>query len=193
MGKYHLRITGDIGCEVWQDIPGYEGIYQASTYGRIKSLERVGYFGNGLGQHRLNSVILKQMTTKCGYLRVSLPLEKKRLVHSLVSTTFLPKWNAEYTQINHIDQNKENNRVENLEWCTAKYNMNYGKWKNLRAEINKATKSKSVNQYLLNNDFVASYPSIRDAERATGISASKISYCCNGKFKQTHGYVWKFA
>ena len=178
MGKFHLRITGDIGFEFWQDIPEYEGLYQGSTYGRIKN--------------KKTGRILKQIKTKDGYLCVHFPSDKKILVHRIIASTFIPKWSPEYTQVNHKSEVKTENQVWNLEWCSRIYNMNYGKWETLRSEINKRSKSKPVSQYSLNNEFIATYPSVKEAERQTSINASKISYCCNGKYKQTHNYIWKY-
>ena len=111
--------------EEWRDIKGYEGLYQVSNLGRVKSLIR----GTG-NQFRFSKVevILKPHLTKKGYFRLSLSKNNKRKsfqVHRLVAEAFIPNPNN-YPQVNHKDENKTNNCVDNLEWCTNKYNCNYG-------------------------------------------------------------------
>lgn len=104
MSKFKLRITGDLGFEVWQDIPGYEGRYQASTYGNIFGI-------------KMQKSLAKIKNTD-GYLGVNLCKGGKAQyfgIHRLIALTFLPKWKPEHIQVNHVDENKKNNRVENLE------------------------------------------------------------------------------
>ena len=146
---YKLCITGDLGFEVWKDIPGYEGLYQASTYGRIRSLFRYRKILKICNRHR-------------GYGTVTLCDGKKRIsaaVHREVAKTFLPKFNLEYTQINHKDENPSNNRIENLEWCDSKYNINYGTGIQRSAE----QKYKPISQFSLNGNFLATYQSSKEA------------------------------
>ena len=110
--------------EVWKDIDGYEGSYQVSTLGRIHSLDRVDSAGN----RRLGK-IMKPTVKKYGYYSISLTMgDKKReyLVHRLVAKAFIENKDG-YPIINHKDENPSNNCVDNLEWCTYKYNSNYGK------------------------------------------------------------------
>lgn len=117
---FRLRITGDIGFEYWADIPGYEGYYQSSTYGRVLSL-KYNHADN-------NPKILKQSTIR-GYLAVNLYKDGKMKtfkVHRLIALTFLPKFNTDFNEINHKSEVKTENQVWNLEWCDCKYNVNYG-------------------------------------------------------------------
>lgn len=109
--------------EEWRDIEGYEGLYQVSNFGRVRSFDRIDRLG------RLKpGGILKPGTTNGGYLRVVLCKEgkvKTFLIHRLVGQTFIP--NPEGLPIiNHRDENPKNNQADNLEWCTQKYNCNYG-------------------------------------------------------------------
>ena len=104
--------------EIWKDIEGYENLYQVSNLGRVKSLNY-----NHTGKEK----IMKAKKDK-GYLRVQLYKDGKPKfysVHRLVATSFLPNPNN-LSQVNHIDEDKSNNIVDNLEWCSAKYNSNYG-------------------------------------------------------------------
>lgn len=202
---YKLCITGDLGFEFWQDIPGFERVYQASTYGRIRSKER---FRKG----KSNSIVyvpMKILNTQIknnGYVHCCLSLGKHGeyktySVHQIVAKTFLPKWRNEYNQINHKDENKTNNRVENLEWCDCKYNNNYG----MRIEKMKSSYSKSliqgkiklnnkpVLQYSLNNIFIAKFSSATEVQKKLGYHSTDICSCCKGKNKTAYGYIWRYA
>lgn len=105
--------------EEWRDIEGYEGIYQVSSQGNVKSLDRTLINSVGV-ENNVKGKEIYQTLVGAGYLQVKLYKENKRLnkyVHQLVATAFIPNPNN-YSEINHIDYNKENNCVENLEWCT---------------------------------------------------------------------------
>ena len=109
--------------EQWRPIEEYEGLYEVSNMGRVKSLERIDK-----NNHLVKGKILKPVMMKNGYLRVDLSKEGKHKmfsVHRLVGMTFIPNPEG-LPQINHIDEDKTNNRVDNLEWCDCKYNINYG-------------------------------------------------------------------
>lgn len=108
--------------EVWKNINGYEGLYQISNNGRVKSLPKLA------GKSWRKEKILKTYLDKDGYVKVILCKENKTKflsVHRLIAEAFIPNPN-EFPQINHKDENKQNNSLENLEWCTCKYNINYG-------------------------------------------------------------------
>lgn len=118
--------------EVWKDIEGYEELYQVSNLGNVKSL----FF-----RRSKNPKLLKP-NMYCGYLYVNLCKEGKRLlssIHRLVAKAFIPNPNN-YPVINHKDENKQNNKVDNLEWCTIKYNNNYGTVKERLSKANKGRK-----------------------------------------------------
>lgn len=108
--------------EVWKDVVGYEGLYQISNTGKVKSLPK--WAGKSLRKER----ILKTPPDKDGYIKVVLCKNNKTRflsVHRLMAEVFIPNPNN-FPQINHKDENKQNNNLDNLEWCTCKYNINYG-------------------------------------------------------------------
>lgn len=187
---FKLCITGDLGFEVWQDIPGYEGYYKASTYGRIKSLSRYYKTGRG-GLQLLPERILKAFPATNGYLGVLLcnGTQKRYTVHRLISMTFLPKWKTEYIQVNHKDENKVNNRVENLEWCTVAYNNCYG----TRLKRVGIANGKPVLQYTSDGILIGYFQSAAEAARQFSLRAGDINTCCRGRQKTAYGYIWKFA
>lgn len=172
-------------AEIWKHIKGFEGLYEVSNLGRVKSLERF----------HAKERILKPMLTVWGYARVQLyknRSSKKFTIHRLVAEAFIPNLEQK-PHINHIDENRLNNTVENLAWCTAKENNNHGTHiqKLVQANKNHPAKSKTVACYAKNGFFVRTYPSIREAERQTGIFNQSIVQCCQGKRKTAGGYVWK--
>ena len=122
--------------EEWRSIEGYEGLYEVSNTGRVRSVDR--YVKVGYGGYRLHKgKILKLELCNCGYYSVEITYKYKRnhfYVHRLVAEAFIPNPDN-LAQVNHKDEDKTNNNVENLEWCNRKYNMNYG----TRAERRKKT------------------------------------------------------
>lgn len=173
--------------EIWKDIEGYEGLYQVSNLGRVKSLPRLVY--NHTGYINRGEVILKQSTYCKYYKQVSLYRDdswESHTVHRLVAQAFIPNPSS-LPQINHKDENPSNNCVENLEWCTAKYNMNYGN----RPFVGSA---KCVKQIDNDGNVIARFRSISDASRKTGISRGNISSVLNGgKYRHNAGnYKWEF-
>ena len=111
--------------EIWKDIEGYEGLYQVSNFGNVKSLSKM--WKSGSGYYIQKEIILKQQLKSKRYLGVGLTKNKKWknfLVHRLVAEAFLENPNH-YNQINHIDCNKLNNNIENLEWCSQEQNLEH--------------------------------------------------------------------
>lgn len=133
--------------------------------------------------------------TKCGYLRFSTKINNKSVafsVHRLVALTFIENQNN-YPCVNHKDENKSNNSVSNLEWCTHEYNSNYGtRNKRLIAkQMNRPDASKRIVR--IDGDKEFEYPSAKQAERELKINNSNIIACCLGKRKTAGGYRWRYA
>ena len=169
--------------EIWKVINGSLGKYEVSTNGEVRN--------------SATKLHLKQSKTR-KYHYVSMCFEKRvrKMVHKLVAEAFLPNPNN-LPQVNHKDENRENNHVDNLEWCTASYNARYGnrnKKMLLSRQMNKGPKrerpvigTKDGENYY--------YCSILDASRKTGVDFSNISKCCRANCynKTAGGYVWKYA
>lgn len=185
--------------EIWKDIKEFEGHYQISNFGRIRSLK---YHG-GL---RKIPKILKGMNSGKGYIQVDLIINNvktRKFVHRLVAEYFVPNPNN-YPIINHKDENPSNNKADNLEWCTYKYNSNYGNCiEKIKKTLRGKNGGKAIIQYSLNNEFIAEYPSLGEASRITGFGSTHIRDCCLG-FKKDYrsekiypctscnGYIFKY-
>lgn len=181
--------------EIWKDIPNYVGLYQASNTGKIRSVDRFAEFPNGKRQYRCG-LILRQRTNSKGYKIVKLSKKgkaKNKFVHILVLESFVKRPNG-LTQINHLDENKGNNHLNNLEYCSAKYNQNYGSCgKNKsKATINDKKRSKQVVQFTKDGVFVKKFPSLHEVERILGFQHGHIRDACNGKLRTAYGYKWQW-
>ena len=167
--------------EIWKDIVGYEGKYAVSNWGKVKSLNY-----NHTGKEKL----LSPVKTEKGYLFVNLRREGSRKtykVHRLVLMTFAPCENMENLQVNHIDEDKSNNRLENLEWCTCSYNNTYnGRHKRVAEK-----KSIPIVQLSLDGKYIRSYKSSHDAEREGSFDHSAINKCCKNKFNREGNNIYK--
>ena len=164
--------------EIWCPIKGFEGLYEVSDQGMVRSLKS--------GKER----ILKPQRNTCGYLRVNLYKNgemKNYRIHRLVAQTFIPDPNN-LPEVNHKDEDKTNNKVSNLEFCDKKYNINYG----TRNHLVSMKLSKPVLQYTKSGEFVKEWKSMNDVQRNLGYYSQNISQCCTGKRKSANGFVWKF-
>ena len=172
--------------EEWKAIQGYEGIYEVSNFGKVRSLPRYKR-GNFDSKVFIEGKTIKQVKNNRGYYIVQLSKNNKVKnfsVHRLVAEAFIPNPNN-FPQVNHKDEDKSNNRVSNLEWMTLKRNINYGT-RNKRMAL---TKGKNVKAFDDDGNFIMWFCSMAVAEKITGIS--DISRCTLGKTEHAGGYVWK--
>lgn len=176
--------------EIWKDIAGYENLYQVSSFGNVRSKDRtIKRNSDYTGDLPLKGRLLKARISNAGYKRVTLCKKNKMKtfsVHRLVAITFIDNpQNLPF--VNHKDENKLNNHVSNLEWCTNEYNMSYG---TVGKRISKA-KSCPVFQYDISGNFLCKYESITQASDITGFSISGIAMCCRKQYHTYMGYVWR--
>lgn len=194
--------------EEWRDIPQYEGLYQVSNQGQIRSIDRI-VRRNGETTKNLRGFILLPLYQKSGYMFVFLSKNgkaKRMAIHRAVALAFIP--NPENKpEVNHINEDKTDNRVENLEWATIKENRNYGTRiargianRNQTGEKNGMfgkrgslnPNSKKVLQYDLSGQFIREYDSVKMAAEMTHSNASSISRVANGYLKQTNSFIWRY-
>ena len=210
--------------EIWKPVRNYEGLYEVSNLGRVRSLERK-VWNSGKGCYvTVPERILKAGKAK-GYLRVRLYKEgkvKNYYVHRLVGQEFLENPMG-YTELNHLDEDKENNRADNLEFCSKSYNINYGtrnkrvaekvseklKGKKHSEEHNKKVseklkgrkqteehikkRSKPVFSVNKESGLIMWWKSAKEAERCTGIDHGNIIKCCKGKYNSAGNHIWFYA
>lgn len=162
--------------EIWKDVDGFEGLYLISTYGRVKSL--------------ITDKILKPVISSNKYFQVFLRKDGKTynfLIHRLMCMNFIPNPNS-LPQVNHIDYNRSNNRLDNLEWCTSRYNNEYS------GTFEKGTEStrKKVIQSTKSGEIINSFESSVAAGRETGLNSSSIRNCCLGLLKTYKGFIWRY-
>lgn len=181
-GRFGTRMI-----EEWRDIPNFEGLYLISNLGHVKSVER--YKRNNSGTQFVNERLRVLSPDKDGYLRVCLSkdgLHYVKSVHRLVAEAFIPNPDN-LPVINHKNEDKQDNRVENLEWCTVQYNTCYGE----------GIKKMAIKQgrpvlQILNNRVIEEYYSTQEASRQTGIPQANIYKVCKSERKHAGGYEWRF-
>lgn len=171
---------------MWKDIPGYPR-YMVSDFGEVYS--------------KITKIKLKADISKFGYARVTLYKgtgeKHKIMVHRLVALAFISN-PQNLPQVNHINENRLDNSVENLEWCSASYNINFGNRnktvsRKLRA-IKEKTSAKRIEQIdIQTGKTIKVWTSMREIERELGFSHSNIYACCSGKRKTRGGFAWKYA
>ena len=160
----------------WKPIPNYENLYEVSNTGEIRSIK----------PRYKNKQILKAGVGSRGYLVVTLcnkNTQKSYNVHRLVAQAFIPNPNN-LPCVNHKDENRTNNNVDNLEWCTYKYNNTYGN------RLDKYISKRGKSVMCVETNKV--YRSTQEASKLTGINQGGISSCCNGKRNVAGGFHWVF-
>lgn len=182
--------------EEWRDIIGYEGFYQISSLGNVRSLSRTYWFGqNHLAQKRTKDIIMSSRKDKDGYLTVSLSKNGKRKnykIHRLVAYHFLSN-PYNYPEVNHKDECRTNNVYTNLEFCTGDYNIHYGS--HIARSIKAQHRTPVVGVSLTNGSKIE-YSSINDIKREGKFSSTAICLCCKNKYmskkNEYKGYVWRY-
>lgn len=176
--------------DIWRPVVGYEGLYEVSNLGRVRSL---GVYVNGPNGSKCwrKGRILKDASCGKGYRCVHLS-GKTFNIHRLVAEAFVPNPDN-LPCVNHKDQDKTNNRVENLEWCSYKYNINYGDAlaRSRIKQLNRGDCSKTVYQYTLDGRLCGVYPSIAEAARVVKIPESGIHSVYRNAQYSSHRYKWK--
>lgn len=180
---------------MWKWIPGYENIYQVNECGEIYSFH--------------SKRLLKPYIASDGYLRVNLSKNNKvkiTMLHRIVAEVFIPNPNN-LPVVNHIDGNKGNPNIGNLEWVTFSDNSYHAfahglsrisdrckkAVSKIAAENGAKTTQKAVDRLSLSGEYIDSFKSIREAERITGISRANIGEVCRGRRRTAHGYIWKYS
>lgn len=180
--------------ELWKDVDGYEGLYQISNYGNIRRI---------LDTNRSLDRMLKIQHHSNGYQSIVLYKNNKgtnKLIHRLVAIAFIQNTNK-CSEVNHIDGNKDNNHVDNLEWCTSSENKKHayqtGLKKHWATGIYGGNNPKAKTVRMIDkktNELVRTFGSLVDARNFLGIkSSSGIVRCCKGELKSTKGYKWEYA
>lgn len=203
----NTALAHETSGEVWKDIPGYEGLYQVSNIGNVKSLSRI-VRANTCGVRTIPEKVLTPCKGSTGYLIVVLCKNGKHKsinIHRLVAISFIPNPDN-LKEVNHRNEIKTDNMVSNLEWCDRKYNANYGTGV-ARQKISRANNpndrqarlivgkknSKRVKQIANNGDILNIFDSMRQASVATGVCLSTVLRHCKGIISfSTLGFSFKY-
>lgn len=188
-----------ITMEIWKDIEGFEGEYQVSNFGNVKSLQRI-VNDNG-GKKEIPEMILTPDKTKQGYLRATLYKNQKRRkysIHRLVAKAFIQNPDNKKC-VNHIDLVKDNNRLENLEWVTHSENSRHSLSNRPKRIYKKSgkinelnVKSRPVMQISKEGILINTYPSLQEVNRLFGFHHANVGACARGKLKTAYGYKWAY-
>ena len=181
-----IRKRGNKMKEIWKPVVGYEDYYSISNTGRVLSVPRKGTKGG----------IIKPIVDRKGYLYVNLRKQGTRKigkVHRIVAKAFIPNPQS-LPEVNHKDENKKNNNVSNLEWCTSEYNHNYGTRNARTAKANTNGKHCKPIMATLKDGTIEYYSSAREASDALGVkNGSHITAVVKGKRKTAYGRMWRYA
>ena len=170
--------------EIWKPVVGYEGLYEVSNLGNVRSLDKITSDGR-----RIKGKILTHYLTEKGYLRCFI-YDKQIKIHRLVAQAFLPNPNN-YPEVNHKDENKQNNMVwvnddgsidydkSNLEWCNRSQNIRH-------------SRGKTIIQYDSKGKFLREWKNLATIEEQLNYYKSNICNVCKGKLKTAYGFIWKY-
>lgn len=187
----------DLPNEKWKDIQGYEGLYQISNYGRVKSLGRISKRKSRWGGQY--TVVMKEKIKKSsknnkGYSTVHLNYKGKEsnfLIHRLVGKAFISN-PYNYPEIDHKNENKNDNKINNLIWCTRIYNNTKGIQSKEGRRTSSEFRMKGVKQFDLQGNLLNTYKGIRIAEEKTSVDNRNIVKCCKGKVNSAGGFIWRY-
>lgn len=187
-----MEIKGKVHCmfEQWKDVENFEGIYQVSNMGRVRSCDHI--VKNGKGNKFVKGKILKPNKNSHGYLSIKTSKKygsKHLAVHRLVAKAFISNPHN-FREVNHKDEVKDNNIVTNLEWCNHSYNALYGTCQERLIKY----KQKRINMKDKNSGkVITSFVSMKNASEKLGICRSQISAVCRGIRKTAGGFIWEYA
>ena len=187
--------------EIWKDVVGYEGYYEVSNQGRVRRLYRQRWKACVPKTHEKEKELAQWKVNRYPTVVLKKNGDKKFMsVHRLVAMAFLtnPK---NLPEVNHKDETRDNNRVENLEWCTRKYNINYGtciqrsvshhNFADIAIKTAMTQTHGAVGQYDFDGNLVKTWISTNEPKRELGYNQGHIWECCKGKRRQAHGFIWK--
>lgn len=174
--------------EEWRDVVGFEGLYMVSSHGRVWSVRRQRESSGSMTGGFMLSNHIDKRNRVTNSLTAQGGKHKTAVTARLVAEAFIPNPDN-LPQVNHKDENPLNNHVDNLEWCTAKYNCNYG----TRTQRIVEKQRMNVLQYTLRGEFVKGYSSINEVARELKVDAGHISDVCNGKRRWAYGFFWRYA
>nr|WP_319268334.1 NUMOD4 domain-containing protein [uncultured Draconibacterium sp.] len=181
--------------EIWKPVSGFEGYYEVSSLGNVRSVSRTIVNCKGVRKYK-KGIILKPKIEKHGYYAVNLKCSGRSVykrIHSLVAEAFIDNYENKKT-VNHISGIKSDNSVSNLEWNTYAENSQHAEKEKLTSHPSGAnySGSKSVVQLDMDGNFIKEYGSLREAARNTTATSINISFCCRGKYSQSGGYKWEY-